>query len=632
MPKPLYLKWFWQLFCIRVKIIDEICYNIFIGDDLMENVFRDKKEQYNDLYKSLEKKYSLISNIRLLLMVLIVYLAYKIYQTDNFLFIGLEIISVLVFFAFIIYHSKIRDERLRAELLEEINDRYLSRISGDWIEFEDVGEEFIDDSHSYSKDLDIVGKNSIFQFLNITNTITGREIFAKNLLNTSKDKEIIGLRQEAIKELKEKIDLVQEIEYITMKNKKNLKSPETLIEYAESDKNIFKSKLVKNLIRFMPVLVIGVNVLGVLLKSLPVVFVGLALLIGQVLLWLIGMFRNNQVLGTVHYLKYNLKVYLEILKLLEKEDFQSEKLKEIKNTMFSKGKSSIDAIKGLDRITEIINLASEGVMKLLFNALFLWDYQCIFMLEAWKLKYGDGVKDWIEGIGQIESLMSFSVLNRINDHIIFPKIVEGNPKIIAKRLGHPLINLNERVDNDLTLDNEIFIITGSNMSGKTTFLRTIGVNLVLAYNGAGVCAESMDASILDILTSMRITDDLKSGISTFYAEILRIKKIIDHSEKDKDMIFLIDEIFTGTNSVDRILGAKNVIANLNRTNVIGAITTHDLELCQLDENDRIENFYFKDKYDGKSITFDYKLNKGKSTSTNAKNLMNLAGIKIVEEI
>lgn len=277
-------------------------------------------------------------------------------------------------------------------------------------------------------------------------------------------------------------------------------------------------------------------------------------------------------------------------------------------------------------------MASGGILSLILNSVFLWDYQCIFLLENWKSKYGNRVKDWIEGIGQIESLMSFSVLNNINDHIVFPEIGEDNPKIVAKELGHPLISLKDRVDNDVSLDNEIFIITGSNMSGKTTFLRTIGVNLVLAYNGAGVCAKSMETSLMDILTSMRVTDDLKSGISTFYAEILRIKKIIDQAEKDDNMIFLIDEIFTGTNSVDRILGAKNVIGNLNRENVIGAITTHDLELCELDIKERIQNFYFQDQYDGRSITFDYKLNKGKSTSTNAKNLMNLAGIKIVEEI
>ncbi|HZK32992.1 MAG TPA: hypothetical protein VFC60_00700 [Tissierellaceae bacterium] len=598
----------------------------------MEKIFQNKKEEYYNLYKTLEKKYNIFSNIRLALMILIIYFGYRIYKGNNILFIVLEIITVLLFFYLVAYHLKIKDEKLRAKFLEDINNKYLSRISGDWVDFEDIGEEFIDDTHNYSKDLDIVGKNSIFQFLNITNTHTGRKIFAEDLLNINNKKDGIYLRQEAIKELKEKLDLVQEIEYITLKNKENLKSPEKLIEYAESKINIFKSKFIKNLIRFFPILVLSTNIFGILFQNKAVIFLGLGVLIIQILIWLISMFRNKQVLGTVHYLKYNLKVYLEVLKLVEKENFSSEGLKNIKEIMFSQGKSSIDAIKELDTITEIINFASGGVLNLVFNAVFLWDYQCIFLLENWKSKYGDRVKDWIEGIGQIESLMSFSVLNNINDHIVFPEIVEGSPKIVAKELGHPLINLNERIDNDLNLDNKILIITGSNMSGKTTFLRTIGVNLILAYNGAGVCAKSMEVSLLDILTSMRVTDDLKSGISTFYAEILRIKKIIDRAEEDGDMIFLIDEIFTGTNSVDRILGAKNVIANLDRESVIGAITTHDLELCELDIKDRIENFYFKDKYDGKSISFDYKLNKGKSTSTNARNLMNLAGIKIVEEI
>ena len=598
----------------------------------MDNVFKDKTKEYHNLHRQLEKKYSMVSNIRLFLMLIIIYIGYRIYKDNNIIFIGLEIVLLTLFLYLVVEHLKIKDKKLRAKLLEDINSRYLSRIDGSWIEFEDIGSEFIDDNHTYSKDLDIVGKNSIFQFLNITNTHTGRMVFAKNLLNINKDKEEIYSSQIAIEELSKKLDLVQEIEYITFKNKKELKPPDILIEYAESKDNIFKNKFTKNLISFMPVLVLGTNIFGIISKNISIVYLGLGLLIVQILIWLISMFRNNQILGTVHYLKYNLKVYLEVLKLLEAENFSSEKLKNIKATMFSQGKSSIDAIKELDTITEIINMASGGILSLILNSVFLWDYQCIFLLENWKSKYGNRVKDWIEGIGQIESLVSFSVLNNINDHIVFPEIGEDNPKIVAKELGHPLISLKDRVDNDVSLDNEIFIITGSNMSGKTTFLRTIGVNLVLAYNGAGVCAKSMETSLMDILTSMRVTDDLKSGISTFYAEILRIKKIIDQAEKDDNMIFLIDEIFTGTNSVDRILGAKNVIGNLNRENVIGAITTHDLELCELDIKERIQNFYFQDQYDGRSITFDYKLNKGKSTSTNAKNLMNLAGIKIVEEI
>lgn len=598
----------------------------------MEKRFIDKKEEYNNLYKSLEKKYNIISNIRLFLAILIIYFGYKVYNGSGNLFLALEIIVVFLFLILVLYHLKIREARERAKILEDINGRYISRIDGTWIEFEDMGKEFIDTSHDYSSDLDIVGENSIFQLLNITNTHTGRKTFANNLLKPLKNKEKIYLRQEAIKELSEKLDLVQEIEYLTYKNKKDLKDPETLIKYAGSKENLFKSRFTKKLIRFMPVLVISINTFGIFSRSPFMIYLGLGILVVQTSMWLLSMFRNSEVLETVHYLKYNLETYLEVLKLLEKESFSSEELKRITGIMFSQGQSSIEAIKELDKITQLINVRSGGISNLLLNAVFLWDYQCIFLLEKWKEKYGEKVKDWIEGIGEIESLISFSVLNNINPHITFPEIVDGKSRIIAEELGHPLINMGDRVDNDIKLDNEIFIITGSNMSGKTTFLRTMGINLVLAYNGAGVCAKSMELTLLGIVTSMRIVDDLKGGISTFYGEILRIKRIIDRAEAQDNMIFLIDEIFTGTNSMDRILGAKNVIGNLNKDNIIGMITTHDLELCTLDSKERIRNFYFEDKYDGNTIKFDYKIKPGKSTSTNARNLMNLAGIKIVEEI
>jgi len=598
----------------------------------MEKRFIDKKEEYNNLYKSLEKKYNIISNIRLFLAILIIYFGYKVYNGSGNLFLALEIIVVFLFLILVLYHLKIREARERAKILEDINGRYISRIDGTWIEFEDMGKEFIDTSHDYSSDLDIVGENSIFQLLNITNTHTGRKTFANNLLKPLKNKEKIYLRQEAIKELSQKLDLVQEIEYLTYKNKKDLKDPETLIKYAGSKENLFKSRFTKKLIRFMPVLVISINTFGIFSRSPFMIYLGLGILVVQTSMWLLSMFRNSEVLETVHYLKYNLETYLEVLKLLEKESFSSEELKRITGIMFSQGQSSIEAIKELDKITQLINVRSGGISNLLLNAVFLWDYQCIFLLEKWKEKYGEKVKDWIEGIGEIESLISFSVLNNINTHITFPEIVDGKSRIIAEELGHPLINMGDRVDNDIKLDNEIFIITGSNMSGKTTFLRTMGINLVLAYNGAGVCAKSMKLTLLGIVTSMRIVDDLKGGISTFYGEILRIKRIIDRAEAQDNMIFLIDEIFTGTNSMDRILGAKNVIGNLNKDNIIGMITTHDLELCTLDSKERIRNFYFEDKYDGNTIKFDYKIKPGKSTSTNARNLMNLAGIKIVEEI
>lgn len=597
----------------------------------MKNKFYKRREYYIDLSNSLKKKHNLISNIRLLVVLLIMYFGFKAYQSKGYLFHFIEVFMVIGFFILVIYHVKVKDKRKRAEILLDINERYMQRASEGWMDFPDKGEEYIDLKHNYSNDLDIVGENSIFQFLNISNTHTGRKIFSNDLLYPQKDKVVIKSRQEAIRELSREMDLVQEIEYLTLKEKDNLKSPDKLIEYAESSATVFKNKYIKNIVRFLPLFTIPTNILGIVLRENVFVYVGMILSICQVLIWLLGMFKNSSLLSTVGYLKYNLETYLGVLKELKNKEFKSKKLIEIKDTMFSDKGSSINAIKELDKITQIINIRSGGVLNFVLNALFLWDYQCIFLLENWKVKYGEKVKDWIEGIGKLESLMSFSVLQNVLGNISFPEITDKNPMVIASQIGHPLINKETRVNNNLDLNEKIFIITGSNMSGKTTFLRTIGVNLVLAYNGAPVCARKMECSILDIMTSMRIQDDLAAGISTFYAEILRIKRIIDKSEENGEMIFLIDEIFTGTNSPDRIAGAKNVLANLNKRNVIGAITTHDLELCALDIEERIENYHFEDIYEDDNILFDYKIRSGKSTSTNAKNLMKLAGIKIIEE-
>ena len=199
-------------------------------------------------------------------------------------------------------------------------------------------------------------------------------------------------------------------------------------------------------------------------------------------------------------------------------------------------------------------------------------------------------------------------------------------------MGHPLIVEKKRVSNNFDMEDRICIITGSNMSGKSTHLRTVGLNLVLAYAGAAVCAGKFECSIMDIHTSMRLGDDLNSGISTFYAELLRIKSIIAASREQKPMIFLIDEVFRGTNSRDRYTGAKNVLLNLNKGWIIGLISTHDFDLCQLEKNEsgRIMNYHFTEEYLQNEIRFDYKIRRGRCNTTNARYLMKMAGIEFLE--
>jgi DNA mismatch repair ATPase MutS len=235
-------------------------------------------------------------------------------------------------------------------------------------------------------------------------------------------------------------------------------------------------------------------------------------------------------------------------------------------------------------------------------------------------------------LGIFEALASLAMISQLNPEWCFPEFKKGHLILSADDMGHPLINSQQRVNNDLKLDNQIAVITGSNMSGKTTLLRTIGVNLVLAYAGAPVCARKFDCTIMDVFTSMRISDDLHSGISTFYAELLRIKMIIDFSKNEQDMIFLVDEVFRGTNSRDRVTGARNVLLNLNKPWAIGLISTHDYELCDLenDNSGRITNYYFIESYTEDQIKFDYLLKPGSCKTSNAKYLMKMAGIEILE--
>ncbi|MBU5675119.1 DNA mismatch repair protein MutS [Alkaliphilus sp. MSJ-5] len=599
---------------------------------MIKDKFIMRIQNHNENIKKYDSIFNLISTARIITFLVIMYVTYFIVRINyKRTYLVVDLILCILFISLVIYHNIVREKLNFSKEIININNNYLARIDGNWVNFNDIGEEFKNERHRYSLDLDIVGKESLFQLINVTNTWNGRTRLANTLLQSQYNKDEIVLRQQAIKELSEKLDFCQNLQYISNKHKKELQNPEKLVKYAESEETLIRSEKVKQLIYTIPIIITPLSFAIMIFKVERMYALVVALILLQCIIWIVGVLKINKILGQVSCFKYNLETYVNILKLLEKENFESKKLNDIKEILFNKRYSSILAIKELDKISEKINLRHNALLYVILNGLLLWDYECVFLLEDWKSKYGSEVKTWIDAIGEIECLMSLSVLLQINENASFPIIDNSNLIVRAESLGHPLINNDERVLNDIDLDDNIFIITGSNMSGKTTFLRTLGINLVLAYSGGPVYASKMSCAILDVFTSMRITDDLKNGISTFYAELLRIREIINYAEKNRNMIFLIDEIFRGTNSVDRILGAKNVIANLNQLGVIGAITTHDLELCELDEYNRIKNYNFSEQYRDNKIHFDYKIREGKSTSTNAKYLMDLVGIKILRD-
>ncbi|NLB17273.1 MAG: DNA mismatch repair protein MutS, partial [Syntrophomonadaceae bacterium] len=253
-------------------------------------------------------------------------------------------------------------------------------------------------------------------------------------------------------------------------------------------------------------------------------------------------------------------------------------------------------------------------------------------LERWKKENGGRIRGWFDIIGTSEALASLAVILHIHPEWEFPDIQEQGQGIMARDMGHPLLQQDICVRNDIEILQYSCIVTGSNMSGKSTYLRAVGLNLVLAYSGTTVCAREFCCSMLDLFTSMVIRDDLIGGISTFYAELTRIEMILRHSRQGRSMIYLIDEIFRGTNSLDRIAGARTVLRELSRNGAIGLISTHDFELCDLEEDQevRFRNCHFEEQYVEGGIKFDYKLRPGRCTTSNAKYLMNMVGIQVPE--
>lgn len=542
------------------------------------------------------------------------------------------LIALAVFIYLIMRHNRVSKELAGLKCMAEVNRMYMERLGPGWTSFGDNGSEFSDPEHRYADDLDIFGPKSLYQWISCSNTWYGRLKLRDLLAFPDKEPASIKRRQEAVKELIRKLDFCQELQSEGMQAKGVSEDPEKLLGYTESHSDGYRKKGFINIFYALPFLLVLSFVLWSLGGPVPF-FVPVLLLTLQMVIFAAGFKKNAGICSTVYGMRKYLGAYTNLLKCIENEAFDNDHLNELKKKLFTADSSASDSLRALEGIVNAVDLKFSSVLYFLLNVILLWDYHCAFALEEWKEKYGGNIRRWLETIGEMEALSSLAVIGHLHPDWCWPELGEGEPGFSSAMIGHPLIREEECVRNDFVLEKGACVITGSNMSGKTTLLRTVGINLVLAYAGAPVFAERLECGLMDVFTSMRVHDDLGSGISTFYAELLRVKKIIDHSHQEIPMIFLIDEIFMGTNSPDRITGARSVLKNLNRKWIIGLISTHDFELCELEQENRmkIKNYHFTEKYAGNEIKFDYKLKPGRSTTTNAKYLMKMVGIDLEGE-
>lgn len=593
-------------------------------------------------YKSnIEKSKNEISNMesnitkvgwsRLVIVIIMIVLGYFLYSKNSL--IPLILSEVLLIAAFIIvatYHNKLINKKDKLERFLEINEKGVKRINGEFKSIEDDGSEYINDSHPFSSDIDIFGKSSLFQLINDTLTKGGREKLVKSLsLEKLPSKEEIKNKQKGIEELGKKIEWRQEL---LVRGKSKLKSKkrevnelEALLKWSNSSS---KKRGSKKIIAYIFIALTFASIVSAILKFITPSYVLLFLMINFVVIKLLTKDYKEDLL-LISDIKGTVKSYSEILRMIEDEEFDSGYLKDIKKKLNnSEGISCSEEMRKLSNLLDWIGDSSSNAYYLILNILIFSDVFIMENLEDWKKKNSKELENWLDVMSEIDSLVSISNLYFDFEDWNFPSISDKK-EIRGKKIGHPLIG-ESAVRNDYSLSNGklVTLITGSNMSGKSTFLRTVGLNLLLAYIGAPVYSEEFTCGIFNIYTCMRTKDNLEESISSFYAEILRIKILIEATKRGEDVFFLLDEIFKGTNSVDRHTGATELINQLIDGGAMGLVSTHDLELCDLEEHDsRIENYNFREYYENNKIKFDYKLRKGKSETQNAIHLMKLAGIE-----
>lgn len=542
----------------------------------------------------------------------------------------------------VIIHAKFRNEITRLTALNSIQDEYQARIEHRFDILPDSGEDFRDRNHEFSDDLDLFGDRSLFHLITIAQTWFGRKTLAEYLLTAQrqdKSPEEILLRQQAVAELSGKISMLQEFQAAGRLSGQSAEDPRKLLNYTK--KKDGEKPLISLAFLLVSAAATASFVITALLSVFSVISYVIPALICVAQLILVGWNyqKFKPVFASVEDFYFELEAYAELFEDIENAQVSSKILidtqKVLQKTGQQKSSSSSDNVRKLHKICLFMQARSQPILFFLLNVFFLYDNYCIYFLEKWKEESGNKLESYMRALGTWEALSSLSAFTFVYPKCAFPtfrqddKTASSQAYFVSKRMGHPLIPVDRQVRNDFSLPNGIALITGSNMSGKTTLLRTVGINAVLAYAGTVCCADTAELGMMQIGSSMRIADSLGEGLSTFYAELLRIEKIIKKGRTGEPLLFLIDEIFRGTNSRDRTDGAKIVLKNLSKSWIIGIMSTHDYELCSLDFQNGVEisNYHFSESYNDEGIHFDYHLTPGVSVTANARYLMRMIGIE-----
>jgi hypothetical protein len=576
-----------------------------------------------------EKLHLRFGNLRLLLVIATLIAAWFSLHRDAFSAWWL-LLTLLLFLAIAILHAKVLRQRSCAERAVNFYRNGLARIEDRWIDSDKPGTGQTGsriDVHSslYATDLDLFGQGSLFELLSLARTRMGEDTLASWLLSPSPVPQLTQ-RHAAIIELRNRLDLREDVAILGEDLKVGI-HPDALMQWAEAPNQLTHSWL-----RWLSLLLaIAAVAAAIVWAELGIKTPFFAIVIVETIITSSLHKRTTAVLHATEHALEDLQLLSSLLARIEREQFEAPRLQALKTELSSHYLASSQAIARLRTIVEYIHSLESPIMRAL-NIPLLYAVQVAYAAGAWRSAHGAAVRSWLKAVGEVEALLSLSGYSYEHPADPFPEFVEGPPCFNAEQLGHPLIPASKCVRNDISVCGEtrVLLISGSNMSGKSTLLRAVGINTVLAMAGAPIRANHLQLTPLQIGASILINDSLQEGSSRFYAEITRLRHICDLAEKNPAALFLLDELLQGTNSKDRLIGAEGVVRALLASGAIGLISTHDLALTNIGEqkDSRLRNVHLQDEIVDGKMKFDFKLQDGVVTKSNGIELMRLIGLKV----
>ena len=595
-----------------------------------ENHYTERLSLTEGQLQQVKKQIFRISMLRLALFIAGIAGLYFFFNQTTLLIICI-CLTFLPLFILVKIHNRFFIRKEWLETQARIIQEELQALSGDYSSFED-GKEYVNPEHPYSFDLDIFGRRSLFQSINRTCTFFGKNRLAKWLQNHLHEKTSIEKRQEMVREISEHTLFREQFRVAGLVHHGQSSDGEKIQAWSQSPAQYLHAGWVKAFIWGVPV----INSL-LLITSLIgwTSFSCLGLSFGIFLVLSFGIIKRATYIQETYGKKLkSLNGYARLIALAKAEDWKSAGMLELMERFNLNGQSPVQALQQLSKELDRLDLRNNQFLYVLLEGSIFFQLQEIVRIERWKVRYGQYISKWLETVGELDALCSLGTFAYNHPQYTYPELTEKPFCFLATQMGHPLMPVSQCVKNDATIPSRPFflIITGANMAGKSTYLRTIGVNYLLACVGAPVCCERLKLHPNQLITSLRTSDSLSDNESYFFAELKRLKRIIDLLNQGQQLFIILDEILKGTNSMDKQKGSFDLIRQFMQLKANGIIATHDLLLGSLIKQfpEEIRNYCFEADIKDNELTFSYKLREGVAQNMNACFLMKKMGIILQE--